>query len=105
MFRVSTSREQVSSVGRPFAHAMSFAASRPGFLARLSIALGAIVLTAIGVIVLVPIILIGLFFALCVVVGVALRVWLARARGPNGALDGRRNVRVRGLGEPTRPTP
>lgn len=95
MIRISTYREQISGVGRPFARAFAMANSRPSFLTRFLFMLGAITFTAIGVIVLVPILLIGLLFAALLVGGVALRMWLTRARRPNGVLDGRHNVRVR----------
>lgn len=43
--------------------------------------------------------LIGLAMLAILWAWLGIRAWLARARSPNGALDGRRNVRVRVPGE------
>lgn len=45
--------------------------------------------------VLIPIVIIGIALGLLGLAGAAVRRRLARLRAPNGALDGRRNVRVR----------
>ncbi|CAG0962243.1 hypothetical protein PHYC_00790 [Phycisphaerales bacterium] len=74
--------------------ASSWAATRPSRRARL----GAFALlaagTLLGLIVLVPLMLLGAMVAILGFLYVLIRRVLVGAREPNGALDGRRNVRV-----------
>jgi hypothetical protein len=75
--------------------------SSPGFH-PLAVILSLIVAAGLLVVVL-PVMLvvglIGLGLLAILWAWLAVRVWLARAKAPNGALDGRRNVRVRTPGQ------
>lgn len=72
------------------------------WLARLFAIAALVALGILVVLIAIPIVLIALAIAAIVVVAILIQVGLAKLRGPNGPLDGRRNVRVvvRGPGEP-----
>lgn len=68
--------------------------SRPSLFARVALGCGLVVILALGLIVLVPLLLLGAVGAAFLVVTTWLRRFFVRAEQPNGMLDGRRNVRV-----------
>lgn len=74
--------------------ASTWASTRPSRLARAGAFTLLVLLTLVGVLVLLPVIVIGGLIALFGFVYVLVRRALVGARAPNGALDGRRNVRV-----------
>lgn len=54
-----------------------------------------IVLALLLMLLLIPLVLIGAAGAVIVFAALRAKAWLTGVRGPNGVLDGRRNVRVR----------
>jgi len=76
------------------ARVYGFVVRQPSWVARLAITAAILVLMAVVLLLIVPALLIGgaVFLLLA---GVArTKAWLTGLRAPNGALDGRRNVRV-----------
>lgn len=87
-----------SVMGATWSSTVRIARSEGGWpwLARSPLGQGLVLFTAVLLIaVLVPLVLLGVLLATIRLGTVALGRWVARLRGPNGALDGRRNVRVR----------
>ena len=74
--------------------AFRFVIRQPSWVARLALMAAAIVLLAVLAVIVIPAVVIGIvaFVALATVGRV--RAWIGGVRRPNGALDGRRNVRV-----------
>ena len=68
----------------------------PGLLAQFLALVFFLGLLVVGLIVFIPLAIIAGVVFLVTLAVVWVRLKLAKARGPNGALDGRRNVRVRG---------
>ena len=74
--------------------AFRFVVRQPSWVMRLALMAAAIVLLAVLAVLVIPALLIGIvaFIALATVARV--RAWIGGVHRPNGALDGRRNVRV-----------
>jgi len=66
----------------------------PGPLGRLAAILVLFVLLALGVVIAIPLILVGAALGLALILTLKIRNALARTRDPGGVLDERRNVRV-----------
>jgi hypothetical protein len=60
----------------------------------------ALLLGAVALLVMIPIAIAAVVFGLLAVAALRVRGWIFRQRGPNGMLDGRKNVRVRMPDEP-----
>ena len=90
MVPLTTIRERLTQAGR----VVEVVQRQPGWVTKTALAAGLIAMGAIALILIVPAVLITLafFFAGAAIAG--LRSLLTRAKQPNGALDGRRNVRV-----------
>lgn len=99
MIRVTTIREAVGSAQEGVGRAFAYSTSRSTFLERLAFSVLAVAGTIFVLMVIIPVVLFLVVFV--IVAGLLgylwlkVRTWLARAKQPNGALDGRRNVRVR----------
>jgi hypothetical protein len=74
--------------------AFAFAARQPSWAARLALVAVVAAALAMAMLVVVPVLVVGAALLLIGGAYFGVRRWLARQRGPNGALDGRRNVRV-----------
>ncbi len=104
MIRVTTIREAVGSAQEGVGRAFAYSTTRSTFLERLAFSVLAVAGTILVLMVIIPVVLFLVVFA--IVAGVLgylwlkARAWLVRATQPNGALDGRRNVRVREPSEP-----
>jgi len=77
--RLASVRDGVGAAGR-----------HPNVIARLGLLLG----LGVGAVLLIPLLIVGFVAMLVFLAALKVRVWLTGARAPNGALDGRRNVRV-----------
>jgi hypothetical protein len=74
---------------------MDMTASANSPLIRVLLYTGIVVVMALAFVVVTPLMLIAGLLLLLVAGVVEIRAWFARAQQPNGALDNRRNVRVR----------
>ena len=63
-------------------------------LAAALVVLAALLLVALVLVLLVPLLILGAVGGLAMLVGNRVRALFTRAKAPNGALDGRKNVRV-----------
>lgn len=90
MFTFATIRERLTQAGR----VVDVVQRQPGWVTRTALVAGLIALGAVAVILIIPalVIMLAFFFAGAAIAG--LRSLLVRSKGPNGLLDGRRNVRV-----------
>ena len=70
------------------------AASQPSWVTRAAILSAGAVIAAIALLLIIPAVLIGLAVFFAAAAAASVRGWFRRQRGPNGRLDGRRNVRV-----------
>ena len=76
------------------ARAFRFVVRHPSWGMKIVMILAAMVLLALLAAIVIPLVVIGgLALAALVTVG-RVRTWIGGTRAPNGALDGRRNVRV-----------
>jgi len=73
-----------------------FVGRQPSWLARLAIIAAVLLLLALLALVVIPAIVIGVVALGVIAAAGRMRAWIAGAMAPNGALDGRRNVRVIG---------
>ena len=87
---MTTIRERLTQAGR----VVQVVRRQPGWVTRLALVAGLLMMGAIALILVIPALLITVtvFFIGAAIAGV--RSFFARAKQPNGLLDGRQNVRV-----------
>ncbi len=68
--------------------------SGPNWLVRSLVAAASVVLVVLAIVLLSGVLAVGVVVMIIVGVVLWVRSWFRRQRGPNGMLDGRRNVRV-----------
>jgi hypothetical protein len=79
--------------GRP-ARVVTFVARQPSWVSRLALAVSFIAMMAVALVLIIPAVVLGVAAFLLAAAYATVRRWLSVQHRPNGALDGRRNVRV-----------
>ena len=74
--------------------AFRFVVGQPSWVMRLALTAAAIVLLAVLAVLIIPAMVIGVIAFIMLATVARVRAWIGGVRRPNGALDGRRNVRV-----------
>ena len=87
---MTTIREHLGRAGR----VVQVVQRQPGWVTRVALGAGLVAMAAVAILLIVPAIIIMLCVFLAGAGIAALRSLFIRAQQPNGALDGRRNVRV-----------
>jgi hypothetical protein len=82
------------SLNGPGARVFQTVASQPSWVLRAALASAAAVLMAIMLVVIVPVVIVAVAVLALGITVTRVRRWFAGLRRPNGALDGRKNVRV-----------
>lgn len=88
------SRGWSTTVSSTSASAFRFAVRQPSWVARAALLAGVVVFLAVLAILIVPAVIIAVAVFILMALIARVRALFNRMRSPNGALDGRRNVRV-----------
>jgi hypothetical protein len=76
------------------ARAFQFVVRQPSWAARVVLIVVALALLVLLAAVVIPVVVIGGVAVFVLAMAARVRAWIGGVRSPNGALDGRRNVRV-----------
>jgi cell division protein FtsX len=90
VFTITTIRERLTQAGR----VVQVVQRQPGWVTKLALVAGFVVMGAIALVLVIPAVLITLVFFFVGAAIAGLRSFLTRSKQPNGLLDGRKNVRV-----------
>jgi len=74
--------------------AYQFVVRQPSWVGRLAVGAAVLILAGVVILLVVPALVIGAVVFLGLAAVAKVRSWFGGLRAPNGALDGRRNVRV-----------
>ncbi len=88
------SRVWSTTVSSTSASAFRFAARQPSWVARVALFAGLLVFLAVVALLVIPAVVIAVAVFIALALFARVRALINRMRSPNGALDGRRNVRV-----------